>query len=185
MPSRDAGRSVLWFDVDSSSSAKSSSSPRWIQLRRLVGAPPGPCVFARRRSSLRRALVRLKGELKTSLLLSTQIVRVMRVHCSTAPGGIRALPDAQGRLCRAHSRVVCYGTYCAAAVWSEAADEITRTDFLRLCRPQPVSNVGPRVQMRILVRDPWLVHDPCRHKSKRPSSNGRLFGRSASARRRT
>lgn len=54
MPARDACR---WLDVDCA-----VKPPRWIQLPRLVGAPPGPCVFARRRSSLRRALVKLKGE---------------------------------------------------------------------------------------------------------------------------
>ncbi|CAN8029784.1 unnamed protein product, partial [Ixodes persulcatus] len=32
----------------------------WSQLRSLTGAPIGPCAFAKRKSTLRRALIKLK-----------------------------------------------------------------------------------------------------------------------------
>ncbi|CAN8002234.1 unnamed protein product, partial [Ixodes hexagonus] len=62
MPSRDAVPPPLstlryWCGVDTDVPAKPLG---WTQLRSLTGAPIGPCVFAKRKSTLRRALVKLK-----------------------------------------------------------------------------------------------------------------------------
>lgn len=105
MPSKDArpvSMSKLWFNADVPVK----------QLRRLTGAPMGPCVFARRKSTLRRALMKLKGELPTFCFLKLNSDR-----CYWTLSSATAAPPASARyprrsrsltnIYRLHFRIIC------------------------------------------------------------------------------